>query len=213
MASIGQHLPVEPERSDGDVIAASVEDPAQFTVVFSRHFGQVHRYLARRVGVALADDLAADTFLIAFRSRHRFRSGALDARPWLFGIAANLLRRHRRAEARQLRAYARTGLDPLDDEITAAERRVDAGAAGPRLAGALASLKRVDREVLLLVAWADLSYEEVAAALSIPIGTVRSRLSRARGRMREALMPAFREPDVHKGRIEIESATEGGRNG
>jgi RNA polymerase sigma-70 factor, ECF subfamily len=212
---------VDPEQPDGAVIAASARDPALFAVVFSRHFTRVHRYLARRVGTSLADDLAADTFITAFRSRGRFDAGAPDARPWLFGIASNMLRRHWRAERRQLRAYARTGQDPLGDELTEAERRVDAAAASPRLAAALASLPRADRDALLLLAWAELSYEEIAAALGIPIGTVRSRLSRARARMREALESAhteqprarLREPHPPQARIEIESATEGGRNG
>lgn len=216
---IGQHGSVEPELSDGAVIRTSVVDAAHFSLVFTRHFAAVHRYLSRRVGAALADDLAAETFVAAFRARHRYDQAAPDARPWLFGIAANLLRRHWRAERRQLRAYARTGVDPLGDELADVDGRVDAAAAGPRLSGALASLSRADREVLLLFAWAELSYEQISVALSIPIGTVRSRLSRARARMRDALEEAVsvdvrtREPDRVDRRIEVESTTEGGSNG
>jgi RNA polymerase sigma-70 factor (ECF subfamily) len=213
---------VEREPSDGEIIAASADDGALFGVVFDRHFPRIHRYLARRVGSALADELAAETFVAAFRVRQKFDLAATDARPWLFGIAANLVRRHWRAERRQLRAYARTGLDPVGDELTDAERRVDAAAQAPRLAAALASLSRADREVLLLFSWAELSYEEIAVAVAIPVGTVRSRLSRARRRMREALEASAREqlqpargsePDPADRRIAIESATEGGHHG
>jgi RNA polymerase sigma-70 factor (ECF subfamily) len=212
---------VERERSDGEIIAASADDAALFAVVFDRHFAEVQRYLARRVGVALADELAAETFVAAFRGRQTFDLVAVDARPWLFGIAANLMRRHWRTERRRLRAYARTGVDRVGDELADAEERVDAAAAGPRLAAALASLSRADREVLLLFAWADLSYEEIAVAVAIPVGTVRSRLSRARTRMREALTPAAREQPAARGdepsaadrRIEVESAIGGERHG
>jgi RNA polymerase sigma-70 factor (ECF subfamily) len=212
---------VELEPSDGALIAASAEDPALFGTVFERHFAHVHRYLARRVGPAIADDLAAETFVTAFRLRDRFDPAAFDARPWLFGIAVNGLRRHWRAERRQLRAYARTGVDPLGDELAEAERRVDAGAARSQLARGLLSLSHGDREALLLFAWAELSYEEVAVALAIPVGTVRSRLWRARTRMQAVLAPVasesprsrVREPHQVDGRMEIETATEGGRSG
>jgi len=104
----------------------------------------------------------------------------------LYGIAANLLRRHRRTEGRRLRAYARHAGQPQDgwDE---ADERLDSLAAGPQLARALASLRPDQREVLLLFAWADLGYEEIARALDVPVGTVRSRLSRARERVRDEL--------------------------
>jgi RNA polymerase sigma factor (sigma-70 family) len=115
-------------------------------------------------------------------SGHRER-----ALPWLFGIAANLARRHRRTEVRRLRAYARTGRDPLLDEHGDAPARLDAAAAGPRLAAALAELRAHDREALLLFAWAELSYEEISLALRIPVGTVRSRLHRARQALRAHL--------------------------
>jgi len=124
---------------------------------------------------------------------------------WLFGIAANLIRRHWRTERRRLRAYARTGVDPIGDEAAEVERRVDAVAAAPAVAAALASLGAGEREVLLLFAWADLSYDEISTALGIPVGTVRSRLSRARARVRELLSPT--------GQVSAEGATEGGTNG
>lgn len=202
--AIGQQLYVEPDPTDGAVILASLAEPSAFGVIFERYFGQVHRYLARRVGSDLADELAAETFVVAFRSRERFAPGVETARPWLFGIAANLARRHWRTERRRLRAYARTGVDPVGEEPIEVAGRLDALAAGPALAAALASLNRGELEVLLLFAWADLSYEQIAVALSVPVGTVRSRLSRARAHVRELLEPS--------GQVSVDGATEGGRN-
>jgi RNA polymerase sigma factor (sigma-70 family) len=177
--------------SDGAAISRSHTDPRAFGQVFERHFDVIHRYIARRLGPALADDLAAETFSRAFAQRDRFDTSRCDARPWLFGIAANVLRAHYRTEERALRAYARTGVDPLSLlETDAVIERVDASAAGPCLAAALASLNSGDREVLLLFAWGDLRYPEIAEALNIPLGTVRSRLHRARGRVSDALRRA-----------------------
>jgi RNA polymerase sigma-70 factor (ECF subfamily) len=181
---------VEIRNSDAAIIAASGGDPALFGEIFDRHSAAINRYLTRRLGASDGEDLTAETFVIAFRSRRRYDGSVEDARPWLFGIAANLLRRHWRTEQRRLRAYARTGVDPVADEIPDAERRLDAAAAGPQLARALASISADDREVLLLFAWADLSYEQIALALEIPAGTVRSRLSRARKQLREQLSPS-----------------------
>jgi RNA polymerase sigma factor (sigma-70 family) len=125
---------------------------------------------------------------VAFAKRGRYDGSFDDARPWLYGIATRLARKHARREVRELRAYARTGVDPVDvshDDRVAAE--ADSAAAAPALAAALASLPRSERDVLLLYAWADLAYPEIAAALSISPGTVKSRLHRARSRVRESL--------------------------
>jgi RNA polymerase sigma-70 factor (ECF subfamily) len=199
---IGQQACVEHDLSDGALIAASLTDAARFGALFDRHFGEIHRFVARRVGAALADEIAAETFVVAFRLRGRYDPRAADARPWLFGIATNLTRRHWRSERRRLRAYARTGVDPVCDDVMDVDGRVDAAAAAPRLAAALGSLSTREREVLLLFAWAELSYDEIAAALAIPSGTVRSRLSRARSHVRELLSP--------NGQVSVDSATEGG---
>jgi RNA polymerase sigma-70 factor (ECF subfamily) len=174
--------------SDAEAIAASLDSPSAFGAVFERHHGVVHRYLARRLGVDLADELAAEVFAVAFAKRRRYDQTFADARPWLFGIATRLVRKHARREVRELRAYARTGLDPSapsHDERVAAE--ADSAAAGPALAAALAALPRAERDVLLLYAWAELAYPEIAVALSISPGTVKSRLHRARRRVRESL--------------------------
>jgi DNA-directed RNA polymerase specialized sigma24 family protein len=126
VAPIGQQACVESDPSDAAVIACSAVDASRFGEIFDRHFAEINRYLARRVGAALADDLAAETFVLAFRSRRRYDPRTADARPWLFGIAANLARRHWRTERRRLRAYARTGVDSIGDEAADVERRVDA---------------------------------------------------------------------------------------
>jgi RNA polymerase sigma factor (sigma-70 family) len=177
--------------SDAAIIEWSASDPEAFAILYDRHAGALHRYAARRLGEGAADDIVADTFLSAFRKRGRFDpTASSDARPWLYGIAANLIGKHTRSEVRMLRAYARTGADPVLTQQAAfddAVSRVDSAIAKRDLARALATLAKGDREVLLLIAWADLSYAEVATALGIPVGTVRSRLNRARVRVRAAL--------------------------
>lgn len=176
--------------TDANIIAACEEEPERFRELFERHFGPTLAFLRRRVGPHLAEDLALETFALAFTRRGSYDHSRADARPWLFGIATNVLRHHHRAERRKLLAYARTGVDPdlgTDPGYEAAESRMEARAAGPALAVALANLRSDERDVLLLYAWADLTYAEIADALSVPIGTVRSRLSRARSRFRELL--------------------------
>jgi RNA polymerase sigma-70 factor (ECF subfamily) len=171
---------------DGDDIRASLRDPERFAAVFGRHFDAVHGFVARRLGRTVADDLAGAVFVEAFGSRQRYDPTRVDARPWLYGIATNLVRRHRRTEERRLRAYARTGSDgaaPAEDP----HDRLSADAEAPRLAAALAALRRTDRDALLLFVWAELSYDEVADALGVPPGTVRSRIHRARRILREHL--------------------------
>ena len=174
--------------ADHELIRRSVADPEAFGHVFDRHAATIHRYLARRIGVTLADDLTAETFLIAFRRRNKYDMSYIDCLPWLYGIAANLLRGHQRAEVRQYRALARTGADPAyadasDDRVLA---RVTAADDIRALAGVLAELPAGERDVLTLVGQAQLSYPEVARALDIPVGTVRSRLHSARRRIRKA---------------------------
>ncbi|MGW3342205.1 sigma-70 family RNA polymerase sigma factor [Nonomuraea rubra] len=174
------------EPADSELIRRSGQVPEIFAELFDRHAAALRRYVARRLGESLADDVVSDAFLAAFRRRHHYDPSHPDARPWLYGIAARLIQRHRRVEVRLYRALARTGVDeitePYADRI---DDRVAAEQAG--LAAALADLPAADREVLLLVAWADMTYEDVARALGIPIGTVRSRLHRARARTRAAL--------------------------
>ena len=173
---------------DAALIERSWHEPEAFAALYDRHAAPVHRFAGRRLGQHLADDVVAETFLAAFRRRKRYDLRRADARPWLYGIAANVMGKHRRAEVRMLRAFARTGLDPVaDGHSDRVDSQVCAAAVQRDLAAALAGLSAGDRDVLLLIAWADLSYEETAAALRIPVGTVRSRLNRARRKVREAL--------------------------
>jgi len=173
---------------DAEVIARSRHEPELFAVLFHRHAPPIQRYVARRIGPDAAEDVLAETFLVAFDRRNRYDETRPDARPWLYGIATNLIGRHRRAEVRQLTAFGRTGVDPVVAAFTeSAEARLGADAVKQRLAAALGRLRPVYRDALLLVVWGDLSYEEAAGALGVPVGTVRSRISRARRALRSAL--------------------------
>jgi RNA polymerase sigma factor (sigma-70 family) len=182
--------------SDREVVVSSWAQPECFEAVFDRHATTIYRYLQRRVGAALAEDLLAETFAQAFNARTRFEPRGDSALPWLYGIAANLLRMHRRAEERRLRAYARAAQRGSEPSASAdSDRRLDAAALGPALAEALAGLPPGQREVLLLHAWAGLSHEEIAAALEISAGTVRSRLHRGRAQVAERLSHSGNEAD------------------
>ncbi|MEV7403085.1 RNA polymerase sigma factor [Streptomyces sp. NPDC091267] len=173
---------------DAALVLESHGDPQRFAELYDRYAPDIHRYAARRLGDWLADDVTAETFLIAFRRRHRFDPARGSVRPWLYGIAANLIAGHRRTEVMQYRVLAKTSVDAVVmDCHDGADSRVAAAAVTSRLAAALAQLSKGDREVLLLIAWESLSYEEVAQALRIPIGTVRSRLNRARKKTRKEL--------------------------
>jgi RNA polymerase sigma-70 factor (ECF subfamily) len=173
------------EESDGAVIADSLETPGAFGAIFDRHGSTLLRFLARRVDPAEAEDLLGEVFRIAFERRSAFERNRDSARPWLYGIAANVVAKHHRSEARRLRAMARVsgqqqlGDDPAERAVAAA----DAGARWTRVMDAIGSLPEAERQVLLLFAWEELSYDEIALALGIPAGTVRSRLSRGRARL------------------------------
>lgn len=193
-------------ETDAALIAKSITEPQLFAVLFDRHFRDVRRYLASRVSATVADDLAAETFVAAFESRRTFDIARPTARPWLFGIAANKLGHYQRTREREQRAYARARADVAVDDLEGVEGRVVSAAARPGLLRGLRALSPDDREVLLLYAWGDLTYNEVADALEIPIGTVRSRLSRARRALSVAL--ADGEPDDTEERL-----AQGGRHG
>jgi RNA polymerase sigma factor (sigma-70 family) len=175
-------------ESDTSLLRRSIDEPDYFAVLFDRHFGEVYRYLRRRLGGELAAELAAETFLQAFGSRRRFTDGDGSVRAWLYGIAANLARMNHRTEERRLRAYARAAADlSAYEPATAVEDRLDAEALGSALALALAELSPALREVLVLHAWAQLSNEEIAEALGCSTAAVRTRLSRARSRLAAGL--------------------------
>jgi RNA polymerase sigma-70 factor (ECF subfamily) len=184
--------------TDAQLLARAASDPEAFETVFIRHVSAVHRYLARRVESGVVEDLVAETFAAAFDRRGRYRREYPDARPWLLGIATNLVRHHWRSERARLAAYARVGPDDVVQGTDAvAVARVDARSARNELTVALSGLRRGDRDALLLLVWAELSYEEIARALEIPVGTVRSRINRARKLLRELLdgVPAISQQD------------------
>lgn len=172
---------------DAALIEASRAEPERFAVIFDRHADEIHRYTARRLGPELAEDVVADVFLTAFRKRAGYDLSRTDARPWLYGIAALTIRQHRRSEARRSRLLAKaepTTADHGFEDLSAA--RVSAHSVRPKLAAVLATLSPAERDLLSLLAWAELTYEETAQALGVPVGTVRSRLHRLRAKVRRA---------------------------
>jgi RNA polymerase sigma factor (sigma-70 family) len=177
-----------PWLDDSTEMRLSRGEPERFAAVFDAHFTEIHRYVVSRLGVSAAEDVVAETFLAAFRGRSRYDPNRSSVRTWLYGIATNLIGKQRRVELRALRAMGRRGADPHaegpEDRVVTS---VTAQRLRPELARAIASLKTADREVLLLVALAGLSHDEVATALDIPYGTVGSRLSRARKKIRAVL--------------------------
>ncbi|MFI7705852.1 RNA polymerase sigma factor [Nonomuraea sp. NPDC049480] len=184
--------------TDASIIARSRHDPESFSVIFDRYYSAIHRYVAARLGAVAADDVAAETFLAAFDQRDRYDLTWPEARAWLYGIATNLIGRHRRGEIRLYRALSRSAA--REDEASHADRvadRVSAERLSPELARGLAALAKGDRDALLLVACAQLSYAEVARALDIPIGTVGSRVNRARRKLRKTLDVAAEEALNH----------------
>jgi RNA polymerase sigma-70 factor (ECF subfamily) len=175
-------------ETDGEVIASSLDRPERFEATFDRHAASVYRYLRRRVGAQLADDLTAETFTRALHARRRFDVASASALPWLYGIAVNLIRMHARSERRRQRAHRLLAQTPVQSaSASEIENRLDAQALGPALSAALEALSHDQREVLLLNAWAGLSPAEIAEALSISGAIVRKRLHRARARAAEQL--------------------------
>lgn len=184
--------------SDSDEIAASIADGERFGAVVERHFAELYRYLARRVG-AEADDLAAETFAIAFRRRNDYDLARPDVRPWLYGIATNLVRRHRRSEMRRLAAYARSAHRDEHLSVDASQEiaaRLDHADTLPRVAAAFAQLDDEQRDVLFLVGVCELAFGDAAAALDLPVGTVHSRVARARKRLRDLIERSGQEPST-----------------
>ncbi|WP_344032731.1 sigma-70 family RNA polymerase sigma factor [Leucobacter iarius] len=194
--------------TDAQVIARSRADPQTFAVLYERHAKAVFRYAASRLGRELADDLVGETFLVAFERRERFDVSVASAEPWLLGIATRLIRRRRRDEAaswRALDAFAglgeHRGPAAEEDPSTSADSRIDAAAHTRAIRVTLERLPKRDRDVLLLSAWTDLDSAGVAEALGIPVGTVRSRLHRARRILRTAIEAGgARETEQEHGR-------------
>lgn len=164
------------------VMAFRSYDPEPIEPLFEAHFDSLRRYAARRVGADVASDVASETFERALRSFDRF-DASRDAVPWLYGIATNLIRHHARAEGRRLDAYSRWASSAVEGE----QASPDGASMTAGLVSGLRALPRGDREALLLFVWADLSYQQVAEALEIPVGTVRSRINRARVELRTCM--------------------------
>jgi RNA polymerase sigma factor (sigma-70 family) len=174
------------EATDAQVIAASRVDPGAFAAIFDRHIDAVGAYLNRRVGLPGAEDLAAETFTRAFAGRARYDLQRSDALPWLLGIASNLLKHHWRSERRRLAAYSQPGLAGQGLPSEEADW-VESLEVRKALTAGLLKMARRDRDALLLHVWGDLSYADVASALGVPLGTVKSRIARARRILRELL--------------------------
>lgn len=160
---------------------------AAFVDAFERHHAEVHRFVAARAGAVRADDLAAEVFLTAYRRRRDFDPARGGMRPWLLGIAVNVLRNEARGARRRLAVLGRVRTEPVVDGTEDIDGRLDARGAAARLNTALARLRPGDRDVFRLGAWTELTYEEIAMALRLPVGTVRSRMHRARTMLRDAL--------------------------
>jgi RNA polymerase sigma factor (sigma-70 family) len=178
---------------DRELVEASLTDPAVFAEIFRRHFEAIFRFLVRQVGWDQASDLASEVFVRAFRKRAQFDRSRPSCRPWLYGIAMNLVRDEGRRRARRFRLLARLAAAEGEHEPMAeAEDRLEAEAWRAKLRATVGSLGAGERDVLLLRALGGLTYQEIAEALEIPLGTVRSRLSRAKARIRE------RFPDLER---------------
>jgi RNA polymerase sigma factor (sigma-70 family) len=170
--------------SDALLTRSAAGDAAAFTPLVQTHSPALHGYFARRMPGA-ADDLLAEAWLQAFAARRTFDPSRGSARGWLFGVARNVLAQHLRRAGRQEAVPGVESTDPWQ----AVDQRLDAAALAPALRRALAELPVEEREVLLLVSWEQLTPAEAAAAVGIPAGTARSRLHRARGRLRDLLAP------------------------
>jgi RNA polymerase sigma-70 factor (ECF subfamily) len=184
--AIGKGKTMSPP-SDAEVIGRSLGEPEAFGLIYDRHAATLLRFLGRRAGARVAEGLLGELFRIAFERRKTFDASRGGALPWLYGIGSNLLLKHRRGEARRLRASARMASEREAADGRAGAAALDARLLFPRVADAIEALPDDERETLLLFAWEELSYHEVAEALELPIGTVRSRLNRARARLRELL--------------------------
>jgi RNA polymerase sigma factor (sigma-70 family) len=170
--------------SDAELLARSVAEPEVFAALYERHGLAVRRYITRRIGNGHGDDVAAEVFVRAFRVRGRYRAEHDRALPWLLGIANNLIADHRRLERRRLATMKR-----ITAEAPGLVEHEQAGLA-PELVSALRALPASERDTLLLVVWGELSQDEAAIALGVPVGTVSSRISRARRRLAATLRSA-----------------------
>ncbi len=162
--------------TDAELLARAVEEPVLFAALFERHGQAVRRYAIRRIGEA-GDDVTSEVFVRAFRGRAGYRADHDQALPWLLGIANNVIADHRRLERRRLAA-----LERLTREMPEVVEHRESGLA-PELVAALRALPAVERDTLLLVVWGELTQEQAAVAIGVPVGTISSRITRARKRL------------------------------
>lgn len=174
-------------QDDALIIGASLEEPYRFEEIFDRHYQTVRRYAQRAVGPDAGEEVAAQAFLEAFAHRERFDAAYSSARPWLLGIATNLIRHHARSERVHWTALRRMTVE-RDEEDPANEDGLDAARTAPAIVAALATLAQSDRDAFLMYALGELTYPEVAEAMGIPVGTVRSKIFRVRRVLRERLV-------------------------
>ncbi|MGW4483824.1 RNA polymerase sigma factor [Amycolatopsis sp. NPDC004368] len=168
--------------SDAELIGRSLEgDQEAFVEVISRHEGAIGAYLARRVGRDAAEDLLGEVWVAAYASRGTYDRSFPEARPWLYGVSLNTIRRHWRSRPAEdlVPDVPDRGADPWSE----VDARVDVQAV---LRAALAELKPEEREVLTLVAWEDLTAADAARVLGVPAGTARRLLHQARKALRKA---------------------------
>jgi RNA polymerase sigma-70 factor (ECF subfamily) len=195
--------------TDAELIEASWTEPSHFGELFERHFDAIFGYLARRAPREEAADLAAETFRLAFTARHRYDTTRESARPWLYGFATNVHRHHLRSVGRRDRAFERavrfegSAAAPPCGDFDLALDRLDDQRSWPRVAAALDALPSDEADALILLAWEGLTYQAIATATGVPVGTVRSRINRARRRLRELLEvdgqpPVDRPPHVQE---------------
>ncbi len=180
---------VDDAPSDADIIQVSLSEPEEFGLLFDRHYRAVFSYAVRSIGVSEGQDVASETFVQAFRSRHRFDLSYRSARPWLLGIASNLISNRYRSFERRDRAYGRAAgrVQDRDEFDMAAAERLDATVHSARVREALESLRPQERTVVTLFVFAGFSYREISHALGVSEGTVKSRLSRGRVNLRNQL--------------------------
>ncbi len=177
---------MDSNSSDAEALTRSLVEPSAFAILYERHHIAVRRYVARRVGSGAGDDLSSEVFTRAFRGRARCRAEQASVLPWLLGVANHVIADHRRTEQRRLKALQR--LATTAPQLIEHEDR----ALSSELVRALRRLSGEDRDALLLVVWGELSYEEAATALRVPIGTVSSRIARARRALAAAVDPLER---------------------
>ncbi len=186
------------EPSDADLIRDSLVNPEAFRQLFERHYDPVRRFCQRTIGLDAGEEVAAQTFLVALERRDTYDVSRPSAKPWLFGIAHNLLRHHLRSERYRREALARISFergrfDVLDPDTLEAARLV------PLVLRTLQMLRKEDREPFVLVGLGELTYKEAAQVLGVPIGTIRSRTHRARIALRELLSEVVVIPDEAEG--------------